>query len=159
VSGGPMRLRLALVTLSAAPIAGISGAHAQELTGTLKKIHDGKTVTIGYRASSIPFSYVDKAGQPIGYSIDLCNGGRHRRRARRRRSPKIVYRKVTAETRIAAVRDGDVDLECGSTTANFRAQERSRVFADLFSPPAPSCLSRAIQASNPIAICAARPWW
>jgi ABC-type amino acid transport substrate-binding protein len=51
----------------------VSDAQAQELTGTLKKIHDSRTVTLGYRAASIPFSYLDKAGEPIGYSVDLCN--------------------------------------------------------------------------------------
>ena len=51
----------------------IGGAHAQELTGTLKKIKDSKTVTLGYRESSIPFSYLNRPGDPIGYSIDLCN--------------------------------------------------------------------------------------
>ena len=51
----------------------LPGAHAQELTGTLKKIRDSKTVTLGYRASSIPFSYLNKLHEPIGYSIDLCN--------------------------------------------------------------------------------------
>ena len=30
---------------------------AQELTGTLKKIKDSGTITIGHRETSIPFSY------------------------------------------------------------------------------------------------------
>src|SRR5579862_545399 len=44
------------------------------LTGTLKKIRDGGSVTIGYREASFPFSYVRQGGPPIGYSIDLCSG-------------------------------------------------------------------------------------
>ena len=40
----------------------ICGADAQELTGTLKKIKDSKTVILGYRASSIPFSYLNRPG-------------------------------------------------------------------------------------------------
>ena len=108
----------------------LCGAGGQELTGTLKKIRDSKTVTLGYRESSIPFSYVNKVGEPIGYSIDLCNqvvdevskefGGIE---------IGAKYKKVTSETRIPAVRSGDIDLECGSTTANF---ERKKVVA--FSP-------------------------
>src|SRR5262249_62028681 len=46
---------------------------AQELTGTLKTIRESKSVTLGYRESSIPFSYVNKVDEPIGFSIDLCN--------------------------------------------------------------------------------------
>ena len=55
-----LRLLLALTLLAA------SGAQSQELTGTLKKIKDSKTVTLWYRESSIPFSYVNKVGEPIG---------------------------------------------------------------------------------------------
>jgi glutamate/aspartate transport system substrate-binding protein len=107
-------------------------AAAQELTGTLKKIHDSKTVTLGYRASSIPFSYLDSTGEPIGYSIDLCNAVVDDiREALEGLEPKIVYRKVTAETRIDAVRNGDVDLECGSTTANF-ARKKEVGFSPIF---------------------------
>ena len=45
---------------------------AQELTGTMKKIKDTGAITIGYRESSIPFSYLDDKQQPIGYAMDLC---------------------------------------------------------------------------------------
>jgi glutamate/aspartate transport system substrate-binding protein len=55
--------------LSAALIA---PAVAQELTGTLKKIKETGTFTVGYRESSIPFSYLDDKQQPIGYAMDLC---------------------------------------------------------------------------------------
>ena len=120
---------LAVVALVAL-LAAISGTGAQELTGTLKKIKDSKAVTLGYRESSLPFSYVDKAGEPVGYSIDLCNAvvdeiGTELEGL----EIAIKYRKVTAETRIPAVRDGEIDLECGSTTANF---ERKKLVA--FSP-------------------------
>ena len=49
------------------------GAQAQELTGTLKKVKETGTITVGHRESSIPFSYLDDKQQPIGYSMDLCN--------------------------------------------------------------------------------------
>ena len=66
-------LRLLLAVALTASLLSTSAARAQELTGTLKKIKDSKTVTLGYRESSIPFSYVNKVRPPIGYSIDLCN--------------------------------------------------------------------------------------
>jgi glutamate/aspartate transport system substrate-binding protein len=119
-----LRLLLALALLAA------SAAQAQELTGTLKKIKDSKTVTLGYRESSIPFSYVNKVGQPIGYSIDLCNAVVDET-SKELEGVEIAvkYEKVTAKTRIPAVQSGEVDLECGSTTANF---ERKKEVA--FSP-------------------------
>ena len=117
---------VALVAL----LAAIPGTAAQELTGTLKKIKDSKAVTLGYRESSIPFSYVDKAGEAIGYSIDLCNAVVDEITTELEGIEITVkYRKVTAESRIPAVRAGEIDLECGSTTANF---ERKKLVA--FSP-------------------------
>ena len=68
-----MMPRSVLAAALIAPLLVIPGARGQELTGTLKKIKDSRTVTLGYRASSIPFSYLNKLHEPIGYSIDLCN--------------------------------------------------------------------------------------
>jgi ABC-type amino acid transport substrate-binding protein len=98
--------------------------NGQELTGTLKKIHDTDTVAIGYRESSIPFSFLNARGEPIGYSIDLgraivdaisneLNG----------QTLKIKFVPVTSESRIEAVKKGEVDLECGSTTNNTERQK------------------------------------
>src|SRR6266851_979860 len=55
----------------------VVSATAQErpvgaLSGTLKKVRDSATITLGYRESSLPFSYLNRRQQPIGYSIDLC---------------------------------------------------------------------------------------
>jgi glutamate/aspartate transport system substrate-binding protein len=124
-------LLLAAVGLIA-PLLVFSGTHAQELTGTLKKIKHSKTVTLGYRASSIPFSYLNKVHEPIGYSIDLCN------EIVKEISSElegveigVAYKLVRAETRIPAVRSGQVDLECGSTTANFE-RKKQVAFSPIF---------------------------
>jgi len=42
------------------------------LTGTLAKARDAGAVTIGYRESSVPFSFMSPRQEPIGYSIELC---------------------------------------------------------------------------------------
>ena len=47
-------------------------AQAQELTGTLKKIKESGTITLGHRDTSIPFSYYDDKQQVIGYAMDIC---------------------------------------------------------------------------------------
>ena len=108
------------------------GARGQELTGTLKKIKDSNTVTLGYRASSIPFSYLNKVHQPIGYSIDLCNEV-VKQIASDLEGVEIgvSYKLVRAETRIPAVRSGEIDLECGSTTANFE-RKKEVAFSPIF---------------------------
>jgi glutamate/aspartate transport system substrate-binding protein len=95
------------------------------LTGTLKKIRDAGTVTIGYREASFPFSYVRQGGAPIGYSIDLCLGIVDEIKRELNGAPvKIAYQLVTAETRMDAVAGGKVDLECGSTTSNVERQKK-----------------------------------
>ena len=125
-----MMPRFLLAAALIAPLLVIPGAGAQELTGTLKKIKETKTVTLGYRESSIPFSYVNKPGEPIGYSIDLCNAAVDEvSKEFEGTEIGVKYKKVTAETRIPAVRSGEIDLECGSTTAN---SERKKEVA--FSP-------------------------
>jgi glutamate/aspartate transport system substrate-binding protein len=110
----------------------IGGAHAQELTGTLKKIKDSKAVTLGYRESSIPFSYLNRPGDPIGYSIDLCNAVvDETSKELQGLEIAVKYKKVTAETRILAVRSSEIDLECGSTTANFE-RKKEVAFSPIF---------------------------
>jgi len=88
------------------------GAAAQELTGTLKKIKERKTIVLGHRESSWPFSFVDDSGKPAGYSVDLCVKvaeaiGNHVGIA----NLPVKWVKVTPEDRIKAVADGTVDLE------------------------------------------------
>jgi glutamate/aspartate transport system substrate-binding protein len=110
----------------------MGGAHAQELTGTLKKIKDSKAMTLGYRESSIPFSYLNRPGDPIGYSIDLCNAVvDETSKELEGLEIAVKYKKVTAETRIPAVRSGEIDLECGSTTANFE-RKKEVAFSPIF---------------------------
>ena len=71
------RLRMMGLALAAAFCA--AQANAEELTGTLKKIKETGVITIGYRDSSIPFSYLDDNQKPIGFAIDICLQDRRRR--------------------------------------------------------------------------------
>lgn len=94
------------------------------LAGTLKKIRETGAVTIAYRESSFPFSFVRQGAVPVGYSIDLCLGIVGEIRRELNDAPvKIAYQLVTADTRIDAVMSGKADLECGSTTSNLERQK------------------------------------
>jgi glutamate/aspartate transport system substrate-binding protein len=124
--------RALLATALIAPLLVVSSARGQELTGTLKKIKDSKTVTLGYRASSVPFSYLNKLHEPIGYSIDLCNAVVDEiSKELEGVEIGVSYKLVRAETRIPAVRSGEIDLECGSTTANFQ-RKKEVAFSPIF---------------------------
>jgi glutamate/aspartate transport system substrate-binding protein len=94
------------------------------VSGTLARIKKTGTVRLGYRDASIPFSYVDRSGRPIGYSIDICNTiVEEIGRTLDHDDLKIDFVKVTSETRLPAVVDGIIDLECGSTTNNLERRK------------------------------------
>ena len=98
---------------------------AQELTGTLKKIKDAGSVTLGYRENSFPFSYLNAAKRPIGYSIDLClEIVEEAKDTLGIEDLAIKYVPVSPDNRIDMVATGKVDLECGSTTNNLERQKR-----------------------------------
>jgi len=95
-----------------------------ELTGTLAKARSAGAVTIAYRESSIPFSYLSANGQPIGYSIELCRKIVEALSEQVGRELEIKWLAVTSESRIDAIASGRADLECGSTTNNLERQKR-----------------------------------
>jgi glutamate/aspartate transport system substrate-binding protein len=140
----PMRVPggVALLLLAAAWICVSARAEEGEaLTGTLKTINDRGSILIGYRETALPFSFLNKAGQPVGFSLDLCHGiAEDVSRALNRQllepgapawetGVRIVYVPVTADERLPKIVSGAIDLECGSTTANA---ERAKTVA--FSP-------------------------
>ena len=89
------------------------------LTGTLLSVKRSGQVRIGYREASVPFSYLDRSGHPIGYSIELCQAiVEEIGQTIDSQSLRVSYVKVLAEERIPAVVENRIDLECGSTTAN-----------------------------------------
>ncbi len=118
-----------LLGVIAAPAFAQADAAPTILSGTLAKVQRTGEVTIGYRDSSIPFSYLSARNEPIGYSIDLCRQVVDAIGDAVGRAVAIRWEPVTSDTRIAAVTSGRVDLECGSTTSNL---ERQKVVA--FSP-------------------------
>ena len=110
---------VATVTLLAGP------AVAADLDGTLRKIKNTNTITLGYREASRPFSFTGDDGKPAGYSVDLCvriaaSIGKQLGLP----NLQTKWTKVTVENRVAAVVKGTVDLECGSTTASLSRQEQ-----------------------------------
>jgi glutamate/aspartate transport system substrate-binding protein len=98
---------------------------AQELTGTLKKAKDTGAFTIGYRESSIPFSYLDDKQQPIGYAMELCMKVFEAVKAELKMpNLKLNLQPVTSSNRIPLLQNGTIDLECGSTTNSVDRQKQ-----------------------------------
>lgn len=100
-------------------------AGAEELTGTLKKVKDTGSITLGHRDSSIPFSYLDDKQQVIGYSQDLAiKVVEALKKQLNTPNLQVKLNPVTSQTRIPLVQNGTVDLECGSTTNNLERQKQ-----------------------------------
>jgi glutamate/aspartate transport system substrate-binding protein len=121
-----MKLRISGFVAAVVGASLLSGvAMAQELTGTLKKIKDSGSVTLGVRDSSIPFSYLDDKQSYQGYSIDLClRTVTAIQRQLGLVALKVQLNPVTSATRIPLMANGTIDLECGSTTNNMERQNQ-----------------------------------
>jgi glutamate/aspartate transport system substrate-binding protein len=116
-------LVMVMAAVGALTLAGPAGA--QPLEGTLKRIKDTGTFKIGFRENSPPFSYLGADKKPLGYSVDLCERiARATQQELKLADLKIQYVPVTVESRLDAVANGTVDIECGSTTMTLARQEK-----------------------------------
>jgi glutamate/aspartate transport system substrate-binding protein len=116
-------LKLVAILIGAGVLVGT--AQAEELTGTLKKIKDSGSITLGVRDSSIPFSYLDDKQSYQGYSIDLCmKAVTAIQKQLGLTALNVKMNPVTSATRIPLMANGTVDLECGSTTNNLERQKQ-----------------------------------
>jgi glutamate/aspartate transport system substrate-binding protein len=119
-----MHLKMLLSMVAAASFAA-APALAQEPTGTLKKIKDTGSVTLGHRESSVPFSYYDDKQQVVGYAMDLCGRIVERLKSELKLAKlDVKLNPVTSATRIPLMANGTIDLECGSTTNNLDRQKQ-----------------------------------
>ncbi|MCQ8895194.1 amino acid ABC transporter substrate-binding protein [Limnobacter humi] len=119
-----MKRNILAAALALACATAIQPAVAQD-TGTLKKIAETKTLTIGYRESSVPFSYLDNNQKPIGYSMDLCWKVVDAVKAKMKMPDlKVELQPVTSANRIPLLQNGTIDMECGSTTNSVKRQEQ-----------------------------------
>jgi glutamate/aspartate transport system substrate-binding protein len=134
----------ASIVLTACVLGIVStAAAAQDLEGTLKKVKDIGTFTVGYRESSLPLSYLDDKQQPVGFSIELCRHVIEKVKSKLGTpNLKVEYNPVTSATRMPLVANGTVDIECGST-ANQLARQKQVAFSVTFFVPQFKWLARA----------------
>ena len=108
-----MKLRSTLLCAGVA-LACVTGAHAD----TLAKVTQSGQITMAYRESSVPFSYLDQ-GKPIGLAVELSNAVVEAVKAATGKSDlKVNWQAVTSQNRIPLLMNGTIDMECGSTTNN-----------------------------------------
>jgi glutamate/aspartate transport system substrate-binding protein len=114
MSRQPARV-LARSAFAAALLALLPAAWAQ----TLDKVKASGSITVAYRESSIPFSYLDDKAQPVGFGWEICQRIVDEvRKATGRADLKVTTQAVTSANRIPLLMNGTIDVECGSTTNN-----------------------------------------
>ncbi len=120
-----MTLRFLAASLACALALGTVPASAQEPRGTLERIRESGTVSLGHRESSVPFSYYDDKQQVVGYSHEIMLAVVEAVR-KELGLPRLQIKltPVTSQNRIPLVQNGTVDLECGSTTNNLERQQQ-----------------------------------
>src|SRR6201989_3412301 len=111
--------QLQILGFALAASFGVSQAQAEDLTGTLKNIKDTGAITLGFRDSSIPFSYLDDNQKPVGFAIDICMKIVDAvKKELKLEKLAVEFNPVTSSARIPLLANGTIDLECGSTTNN-----------------------------------------
>ena len=109
-------MKISAVTSALLMLCLAGGAQAAD---TLAKIAGANKITIAYRESSVPFSYLDGPGQPIGFSADISNAVvAEVKKKLNKPNLEVALMGVTSQNRIPLISNGTVDLECGSTTNN-----------------------------------------
>ena len=105
-----------LLAVMAAVLAAASGVQAAD---TLAKVADANKMTLAYRESSVPFSYLDGPGKPIGFAVDISNAVvAEVKKKLNKPNLEVAWMPVTSQNRIPLLANGTIDLECGSTTNN-----------------------------------------
>ncbi|WP_349743271.1 amino acid ABC transporter substrate-binding protein [Roseateles cavernae] len=108
-----------LSTLTVLTLLGACGAALAQTPATLDKIKASGAMTVAYRESSIPFSYLGGEGQPVGFGWEICGKIVEQvKKATGRADLKVATQAVTSQNRIPLLQNGTIDIECGSTTNN-----------------------------------------
>ena len=125
-----MKLRLVAAVVS---VLALATASAQEPKGTLDRIKESGTISLGHRESSVPFAYYDDKQEVVGYSHELALAVVAAvKKELRLADLKVKLTPVTSQNRIPLVQNGTIDLECGSTTNNLERQRQVAFSNTLF---------------------------
>lgn len=128
-----MQMRKLALSLLLIGTAASSLAHAEELTGTLKKIKDNGVIVVGHRESSVPFSYYDNQQKVVGYSQDYSNKIVDAVKAKIGVADlQVKLIPITSQNRIPLLQNGTFDFECGSTTNNLERQQQAAFSNTIF---------------------------
>lgn len=86
------------------------------------RIQKTGTITAGARKDAIPFGYVDSRGKWVGYSLDMLELIRKEAERRLGKPIKLKLVEVTPQNRLEKIKNGEIDIECGSTTFTWKRE-------------------------------------
>ena len=108
-----------LSALSTAVLLAAMAATGAQAADTLAKVAEANKITLAYRESSVPFSYLEAPGKPIGFAVDIANAVVAAvKKQTGKPNLEVGWMAVTSQNRIPLLSNGTIDLECGSTTNN-----------------------------------------
>ena len=112
-------LKISILTALAVPAA------MAQTAMTLDKVKVNGAITVAYRESSIPFSYLDDKAQPTGFGWEICGKIVDEvKKSTGRADLKVQTQAVTSANRIPLLTNGTIDIECGSTTNTSERQKQ-----------------------------------
>ena len=122
----------ALKTLCLLPLF-VPALALSQTPSTLDKVKQAGSITLAYRESSIPFSYLDDKAQPVGFAHDIClKIVDEVKKAVGKSDLKVQYQAVTSANRIPLLQNGTIDIECGSTTNNSERAKQVQFATNYF---------------------------
>ncbi len=123
-------MNMSQIRVAAVLMACLTGAPMHISAQTLKKIEDTNKITVSYRESSIPFSYLPASGnRAVGFAVDLTDEiVSDVKKQLNKPDLEVSYIPVNGQNRIPLLVNGTYDLECGSTT-NTAARAKEVSFA------------------------------
>ncbi len=143
-----MRIKCAAAVIAFSVVAAVAATTATATADTLSTVRQTGQFTIGFREDARPFSYRDAAGEPAGYSVDLCRAiAEGVRAATGRTDMQVEFVPVAAGERLQMVKSGAIDVECGSTTHTLDRQREVSFTLSTFVTGA----EMALKADSPIA--------
>ena len=120
-----LRWILSLMVAALASTSALAADAKDELTGALNRIRDAGVLNVGYAESSMPFSYLDKAGSPIGYSIDACTRVTDAvKNALKKPDLRIAMRPIKPDDAASYIASGVIDIHCGPILNTPQAKTR-----------------------------------
>ncbi len=97
---------------------------------TFERVKSRGQINIGYRPVAQPFSMLDAAGKPGGYTVEFCNAIASRLATQTGVGNNFRYIPVDVDRRLLLLREGQIDMLCDSLSVT---EERSKLVG--FSTP------------------------